>query len=83
MDNWGAFIFFAGWCFIALVYVFLMVPETAGHSLEELDRIFEGSWFMAFRSKAGTGTTVIEGRQDGYVTSEHQSGSDQDSADKS
>jgi hypothetical protein len=63
MDNWGAFIFFAGWCFVSLIYVFLMVPETAGYSLEELDRIFEGSWFMAFRTKTRTSMDVIDGQK--------------------
>ncbi|KAK0387044.1 hypothetical protein NLU13_5357 [Sarocladium strictum] len=51
MHNWGAFIFFAGWCFIALLYVFFMVPEIAGLSMEEMDEIFKGSWFNAWRSK--------------------------------
>lgn len=45
MDNWGAFIFFAGWCFISFGYVYVMVPETAGQGLEKLDELFEGSWF--------------------------------------
>lgn len=49
MDNWGAFLFFAGWCFIALVYVFLMVPEVAGLSMEEMDDLFKGPWFNAWR----------------------------------
>lgn len=48
-DNWGAFLFFAGWCFVGLIYVFFMVPETAGLSVEEVDKIFEGPWFSAFR----------------------------------
>ncbi|KAF2008880.1 general substrate transporter [Aaosphaeria arxii CBS 175.79] len=51
MNNWGAFIFFAGWCFVALLYVFFMVPEIAGLSMEEMDEIFKGSWFNAWRSK--------------------------------
>lgn len=63
MDNWGAFIFFAGWCFVSLIYVLLMVPETAGYSLEELDKIFEGSWFMAFRSKRSGQGDIIEGQE--------------------
>ncbi|KAI0484989.1 general substrate transporter [Xylariaceae sp. FL0804] len=49
-NNWGAFIFFAAWCLIALTYVYVMVPEIAGLSVEELDAIFEGGWFNAFRS---------------------------------
>lgn len=59
-----------------------MVPETAGHSLEELDKIFEGSWFMAFRSKAGTRATVIEGRQDRYVNQRSRIPADQGDANK-
>lgn len=45
MDNWGAFIFFAAWCFITLVYVFVAVPETAGLSMEQLDIVFSGPWW--------------------------------------
>ncbi|KAL4928577.1 general substrate transporter [Aspergillus undulatus] len=41
-DNWGAFHFFAGWCALALVYVFYIVPETAGVPLEQLDELFKG-----------------------------------------
>ncbi|KAH7014397.1 uncharacterized protein B0I36DRAFT_397968 [Microdochium trichocladiopsis] len=45
MDNWGAFIFFAGWCFVAVVYIFLAVPETTGLSLESTNALFEGPWW--------------------------------------
>ncbi|RDW61110.1 uncharacterized protein DSM5745_10608 [Aspergillus mulundensis] len=48
-NNWGAFIFFGAWCFIALVFVYLMVPETSGLTVEELDDVFKGSWFNAAR----------------------------------
>ncbi|KAG9250814.1 general substrate transporter [Emericellopsis atlantica] len=58
MDNWGAFIFFAGWCFVALLYVFFMVPEIAGLSMEEMDAIFKGPWFNAWRSPAKRDTIV-------------------------
>ncbi|CAH0046506.1 unnamed protein product [Clonostachys solani] len=50
MDNWGAFIFFAGWCLISLVYVFFSVPETAGLSIEQLDTVFRGPWYKAYLS---------------------------------
>lgn len=50
MDNWGAFIFFAAWCFISLVYVYLVIPETAGQSLEQIDKVFEGPWYKAYRT---------------------------------
>lgn len=66
-DNWGAFIFFAAWCFVSLLYVYVMVPETAGHDLEKLDELFQGPWWSAMsRSKkmervdAETGTVEVE-----------------------
>ncbi|KAH8649985.1 putative sugar transporter [Xylariales sp. PMI_506] len=63
-NNWGAFIFFAMWCFIAFVYVYLMVPEIAGLSVEEIDFLFKGPWFNAYkRSKHPQG--VIEGSSSG------------------
>ncbi|KAI0387226.1 general substrate transporter [Hypomontagnella monticulosa] len=45
MNKWGAFIFFATWCLIALVYCFIMVPETSGRTLESMDRLFEHRWY--------------------------------------
>ncbi|KAK7425066.1 hypothetical protein QQZ08_008342 [Neonectria magnoliae] len=50
MDNWGAFIFFAGWCFVSLIHVFLAVPKTAGLPVEHFDALFEGPWWE-IRSK--------------------------------
>lgn len=49
MDNWGAFIFFAGWCFLAAIYVFFTVPEVAGMSMEQIDSLFEGKWYTAYK----------------------------------
>lgn len=48
-NNWGAFIFFASWCFIAIIYTFLMIPETRSLSVEELDELFKGPWCNAHR----------------------------------
>lgn len=47
--NWGAFLFFAAWCLISAIYVYFMVPEIAGLSMEEIDHLFTGSWFTAYR----------------------------------
>ncbi|KAL2821298.1 general substrate transporter [Aspergillus cavernicola] len=47
-NNWGAFIFFAGWCFIAFVYVFFMVPEVSGLTVEQIEDLFRGPWFKAY-----------------------------------
>lgn len=49
MDQWGAFIFFAGWCFLGLIYVFFVVPETSNMSTEEINAAFEGPLFTAYR----------------------------------
>lgn len=46
-DNWGAFIFFAAWCGVAILYVFLLVPEMAGYTVEEIDQLFTGPWRVA------------------------------------
>ncbi|OCF31422.1 hypothetical protein I316_06824 [Kwoniella heveanensis BCC8398] len=44
-NTWGAFAFFAVWCAIAWVYGFLMVPETSGRSLENIQKLFELKWY--------------------------------------
>ncbi|KAF6808333.1 hypothetical protein CMUS01_13914 [Colletotrichum musicola] len=50
--NWGAFIFFAGFCFISLIYVYCVVPETSLQSLEQLDELFKGPWWnVSHRAK--------------------------------
>ncbi|KAL1850860.1 hypothetical protein Plec18170_006697 [Paecilomyces lecythidis] len=61
MNNWGAFIFFAGWCFLGLLYTYFIIPEVAGLSVEEIDVIFQGPWYTAFRrSKRGTVLNGVE-----------------------
>jgi hypothetical protein len=72
MDNWGAFLFFAGWCFISLVYVFVAVPETAGLSLEHIDALFEGSfWQMNGKARmARKMTGVVESPGSDYASVE-------------
>lgn len=62
MDDWGAFIFFAAWCFISLIYVFLAVPETAGLPVEHLDALFEGPWWQ-IRSTAKKHRKTITARE--------------------
>lgn len=47
--NWGAFLFFASWCLLAIVYVFFLVPETSGLSVEEIDILFKGPWLNTYR----------------------------------
>ncbi|KAK2735601.1 hypothetical protein FQN55_002185 [Onygenales sp. PD_40] len=62
-NNWGAFLFFAGWCFIALFYTFFVVPETSGASLEDLNSLFEQPIWKAYQtSKKFNRPTDIEAR---------------------
>lgn len=61
--DWGAFVFFAAWCAGALIYVYLLVPEIAGLSVEEIDRIFKGPWIVARgRSKPQGPSSILEGQ---------------------
>ncbi|KAJ5229865.1 hypothetical protein N7489_010573 [Penicillium chrysogenum] len=70
-NNWGAFIFFAAWCAAALLYVYLLVPEIAGLSVEEIERVFSGPWRLFGRQSTFRDTSsVIEG-QDVNHKSEH------------
>ena len=61
MDNWGAFVFYAGWCAFALIYVYLAVPEIATLSLEEMNEVFRGSWFKAYRTGKAKQAGDVEG----------------------
>ncbi|GFZ46009.1 hypothetical protein JCM24511_03743 [Saitozyma sp. JCM 24511] len=45
MNGWGLFAFFAAWCAIAWVYGFIMIPETAGRSLESINALFDIKWY--------------------------------------
>ncbi|CAG7971398.1 unnamed protein product [Penicillium olsonii] len=49
LHQWGAFVLFIGFCVLALLYTFFMIPETAGMSLEEINRVFERSIFLLAR----------------------------------
>lgn len=60
-NNWGAFIFFGVWCALSLVYVWLMVPETSGLSVEDMEEVFKGSWFNARRSRS---IAVLDGQDE-------------------
>lgn len=49
MDEWGAFVFFGGWCLVAWLYVFFFVPEISGLDVEEIESLFEGPWYNAYK----------------------------------
>lgn len=39
--GFGTYIFFAAFCAIALVWVYFLVPETNGRTLEQMDSVFK------------------------------------------
>ncbi len=48
-NRYGAFIFFLSICTISLGYVYLAMPETAGRSLEGMDKLFEQPWYTVHK----------------------------------
>ena len=60
-NQWGAFLFFGAWCAVAILYTYLVIPEVSGLSVEEIEDIFKGPWFNAYRVKP---RTAIEGQQE-------------------
>ncbi|KAH6677800.1 general substrate transporter [Plectosphaerella plurivora] len=80
MDSWGAFIFFAAWCAVALLYVFLSVPETAGLAVEHIDALFEGPWWQA-HSRAKKVRATIEAATTIEAIESHGSERDSTSSD--
>lgn len=59
--RYGAFVFFASMCCLSLGYVFLALPETAGRSLESMDRIFERPWYTVHKVAYPTGEDLTDG----------------------
>lgn len=48
-DRYGAFVFFLSICTISLVYVYFAMPETAGRSLESMDKLFDRPWYSVHK----------------------------------
>ncbi|RDW67730.1 proliferating cell nuclear antigen [Coleophoma cylindrospora] len=40
-SEWGAYLFFALCCLLSGIWVFCFLPETNGHTIEEMDRVFQ------------------------------------------
>lgn len=38
--GFGTYVFFAGWCILAVVWAYYLVPETKGRTLEQMDEVF-------------------------------------------
>jgi len=46
MHQWGLFAFWTVIGVLAALYIFLLIPETSGVSLEDMDRLFERRWWQ-------------------------------------
>ncbi|ELQ33394.1 quinate permease [Pyricularia oryzae Y34] len=44
-NRYGAFVFFCCICIVSLCYVYFAMPETAGRSLESMDKLFDHPWY--------------------------------------
>ncbi|OAL51469.1 general substrate transporter [Pyrenochaeta sp. DS3sAY3a] len=64
--RFGAFVFFASICCISLVYVFFALPETAGRSLESMDKLFQRPWYTVRRVAYPTKDDLAEGGVQNY-----------------
>jgi hypothetical protein len=38
--DFGTYYFYAGWSFLAIIWFYIVLPETKGKSLEEMEKLF-------------------------------------------
>ncbi|KAJ4264199.1 hypothetical protein NW762_005393 [Fusarium torreyae] len=74
MNVWGAFMFFVGWCVIALAYTFFFVPETSGLSLDDMNVIFSRPMYKMRQPlpSSATGVEVLGEKEDVSGNSQHE-----------
>ncbi|KAJ4384705.1 hypothetical protein N0V86_000306 [Didymella sp. IMI 355093] len=66
--GYGAYTFFAVFCLLAFVFTFFFIPETAGKSLEEMDRVFNDVDSAEEEArKARIMGEIVERKRDGGV----------------
>lgn len=65
MNNIGykTFIIFGVLCFVMAVHIYLMWPETAGKTLEEIEKLFEPGAPVAWKTKVGGSRLEEEARE--------------------
>lgn len=54
--SWGLYIFFAGWLTLGILFVWFMVPETKGKTLEQMDQVFGYAFQAPFCETVNTVT---------------------------
>ncbi|GAA6008455.1 hypothetical protein JCM11491_004485 [Sporobolomyces phaffii] len=57
--QWRTYFVFGTFCFAMAAHVFFMFPETRGRTLEEMEEVFDGNAFTAWRVKSSTGTKTL------------------------
>jgi SP family general alpha glucoside:H+ symporter-like MFS transporter len=70
--NWSNYtgFFWAGICFLCIVYTYLRVPEPQGRSFAELDLLFERG--VSARKFATTNVNVFEENMEGGLVHEYE-----------
>jgi hypothetical protein len=63
--GFGAYTFFAVFCLLAFLFTYFVIPETAGKTLEEMDRVFDDvSSEMEEKQKARIMRDIVDGKRD-------------------
>ncbi|GAA5903155.1 sugar porter family MFS transporter [Sporobolomyces salmoneus] len=53
--QWKTYFVFGSFCFAAAIHITFMYPETRGRTLEEMEEVFDGNKFTAWRVKSDAG----------------------------
>ncbi|KAL3481948.1 general substrate transporter [Aspergillus californicus] len=51
LHEWGAYLFWAIICFIGLIVLGVLMPETKGVAIERMGELFEGPWYLRWRAQ--------------------------------
>lgn len=62
--GFGAYTFFAFFCFVSLIWGYFCVPETRGRSLEDMDHVFGDHAAVADRERRKQLLTELRGRNE-------------------
>ncbi|GAA5889561.1 hypothetical protein JCM5296_005985 [Sporobolomyces johnsonii] len=57
--QWRTYFVFGTFCFAMSIHIFFMFPETKGRTLEEMEEVFAGNAFTAWRVNSSTGKKTL------------------------